>query len=912
MNTWACAFLLLILSASGVASAERKLNILWLVAEDLGPDLACYGTRQVWTPNLDRLAKEGVRYTRCYSGMVCSPARSAFMTGMYATTIGAHNHRSHRDDGYTLPDGVRLLTDWLRDAGYFTANLIKLPAGCGFKGTGKTDWNFTCEGKPFDSSDWADLKEHQPFYAQLNFSETHRPYRAPKLADPARVVIPPYYPEHPVTREDWAKYLDSASELDRKIGRVLQQLELDGLADNTLVVFFADNGQSHVRGKQFCYEEGLHVPLIIRWPPGHAPPSRFKPGSVDDRMLHTIDLAPTMLALAGAPKPPKMQGRIFLGPQAEPARDYVFGARDRCDETVMRIRSVRDDRYRYIRNFTPETPLLAPNKYKEKQYPVWNLLKQLNAEGRLNPVQAALCAPRLPEEELYDLKEDPWQIRNLASSGKASHAKKLRELRAVLANWMEATDDQGRFPEPPDVAAAEGATRKIRPEQRPNFLFILTDDQGYGDLSCHGNPVLKTPNLDRLHAQSVRLTDFHVSPTCAPTRSALMTGRHEFRNGVTHTINERERLTLSAVTIAQALKTAGYTTGIFGKWHLGDEAEYRPDRRGFDEVFIHGAGGIGQTYPGSCGDAPGNTYFDPAILHNGRFVKTRGYCTDVFFAQALEWIGKIKGRQPFYAQIALNAPHAPLQVRPEDEQRYAGRVDTNTAKFFGMIANIDDNVGRVLDRLKEWDLERDTVVVFMNDNGGTVGVKTFNAGMRGQKGTPWLGGTRAASFWRWPGKFKPGDVGALTAHIDFFPTLAELAGVKSTAQLQSQVEGRSLVPLLLNPAAPWPDRILFTHVGRWDRGQAANAKYRNVGVRTTRWHMVNVDSARRWQLFDLRQDPGEQVNVAAQHADVVENLDRAYDRWWESIQPDLVNENAVGPEVNPFKELYWQQMGKDR
>ena len=197
---------------------------------------------------------------------------------------------------------------------------------------------------------------------------------------------------------------------------------------------------------------------------------------------------------------------------------------------------------------------------------------------------------------------------------------------------------------------------------RPNIIFILTDDQGYGDMSCLGNPVLKTPNLDRLHQESVRFTDFHVSPTCAPTRSALITGRHEFRNGVTHTIYERERLTLKAATLPQVLQSAGYTTGIFGKWHLGDEAEYQPNRRGFDEVFIHGGGGIGQTFPGSCGDAPDNTYFDPAILHNGKFEKTRGYCTDTFFAEAIKWMDAVKGKRPFYAYIALNAPHVPLQV----------------------------------------------------------------------------------------------------------------------------------------------------------------------------------------------------------------------------------------------------------
>ncbi len=451
--------------------------------------------------------------------------------------------------------------------------------------------------------------------------------------------------------------------------------------------------------------------------------------------------------------------------------------------------------------------------------------------------------------------------------------------------------------------------------RRPNIVFLLTDDQGYGDLSCHGNPILQTPNLDRLHREGVRFLDFHVSPTCAPTRSALMTGRHEFRNGVTHTILERERLTLRATTIAQALKTAGYTTGIFGKWHLGDEPDHRPDKRGFDEMFIHGAGGIGQSYPGSCGDAPGNTYFNPAILHNGRFERTRGYCTDVFFAEAAAWIGRVKNRQPFFCYIATNAPHAPLQVRPEDEARYANKVKPpNAAKFFGMIANIDDNVGRLLDRLKAWDLERNTLVIFMNVNGGTVGVQVYNAGMRGQKVTPWIGGTRAASFWRWPGTLEPGDVKALCDHIDFFPTIAEIAGVRPTDATRAQVEGRSLVPLLRNPGAAWPDRTLFTHVGRWPKGTSPELfKYRECSVRTTRWQLVSADNKtnqKAWQLYDVKADPAETKNVAAQHPDVVADLDRAYDVWWKSVQPQLVNENAVGPATNPFKDLYEKQFGK--
>ncbi len=450
-----------------------------------------------------------------------------------------------------------------------------------------------------------------------------------------------------------------------------------------------------------------------------------------------------------------------------------------------------------------------------------------------------------------------------------------------------------------------------RAADRPNILFILTDDQGYGDLSCHGNPVLKTPNLDRLHDEGVRFTDFSVSPTCSPTRCSLMTGRHEFKSGVTHTIMERERMSLKATTLPQVLKSAGYTTGIFGKWHLGDEDDHQPDKRGFDEVFIHGAGGIGQSYPGSCGDAPNNSYFDPAIKHNGKFEKTKGYCTDVFFAQATRWIEQQKGRRPFFAYIATNAPHAPLHCPPEYEKLYAGKVDEKAAKFFGMIANIDDNVGKLLAKLKEWDIERRTLVIFLNDNGGTGGVQVFNAGMRGSKNTPWRGGVRAASFWRWPGTLTPGDREQPAAHIDVFPTLAELAGAKVPEEVARKFDGRSLVPLLHNAKAEWPERFLFTHIGRWAKGKAAESKYANCSIRLGKYHLVNThkEGKKDWELFDLATDPGEKKNIAAEHPDIVKKMDAAYDQWWAEVLPCLENENAVGPKVNPFKELYWKQFG---
>ena len=269
-------------------NSPQTPNILWIIGEDISPDQACYGYPGVHTPNIDALAAAGMLYTRAFTtAPVCSASRSAFMTGMYQTTIGAHNHRSHRDDGYQLPPGVRVLTDWLREGGYYTANLVHLtddPDERFYRGTGKTDWNFTYEGKPFDTNKWADLKAHQPFMAQVNFPETHRGKdwnnahkHIDRLADPDKVVMPPYYPDHPEARADWAQYLNTVMALDKKIGFLMEKLEADGLAENTVVIFMGDHGRAMIRGKQWPYESGLRVPLAIRWPKAYPTPLHFQP-----------------------------------------------------------------------------------------------------------------------------------------------------------------------------------------------------------------------------------------------------------------------------------------------------------------------------------------------------------------------------------------------------------------------------------------------------------------------------------------------------------------------------------------------------------------------------------------------------------------------------------------------------------
>lgn len=445
----ASVLLFLVASAGPLTAADNKANVrpnvLWILGDDLGPDLGCYGTPLVRTPNLDRLASEGIRYTRCFtSAPVCSPSRSAWNTGVYQTRIDAQNHRSHRGDGYRLPEGVKLISQRFHDAGYFTTNVTT--AAQGVRASGKTDFNFLAE-QPFDGTDWSQRAPGQPFYAQINFMEPHRGPAWPaarkqaELVDPAKVKLPAYYPDHPVARDDWANYLDAVHLLDTKVGAVLDRLEREGLAKNTIVVFFGDNGRCHVRDKQWLYEGGLHVPLIVRWPGG-----TVKPGTVQTGMVSAIDISATSLALAGMAVPQGLDGQPFLGPNAK-TRTEIFGARDRCDETVDRIRSIRTERYKLIRNYYPDRPYTQKNAYKERQYPVLNLMKQLHAEGKLTREQELFMAPRRPAEELYDLQADPEEIHNLAAS--PEHRKTLKDLEARLDRWITETHDRGAIAEDP-------------------------------------------------------------------------------------------------------------------------------------------------------------------------------------------------------------------------------------------------------------------------------------------------------------------------------------------------------------------------------------------------------------------------------------------------------------------------------
>ena len=470
---------------------------------------------------------------------------------------------------------------------------------------------------------------------------------------------------------------------------------------------------------------------------------------------------------------------------------------------------------------------------------------------------------------------------------------------------------------------------------RPNIILVMTDDQGYGDLSCTGNPDLQTPHIDSLYTMSTRFTDFHVSPACSPTRAAIMSGRHEFKNGVTHTTRERERMSLATTTIAEVLQDAGYETGIFGKWHLGDEEEYQPNNRGFNEIFIHGGGAIGDRQNCSCSDYPTNRetrYFNPVVRHNNKLVKTTGFCTDIFFQQALGWIKqKNREKQPFFAFITPNAPHGPMIAPDNYTKRFLDEgFSEEIAGRYGMIENIDDNMGMLMNKMKTWDLYDNTLLIFMTDNGGlwqALGMAgsrkgrihpNYGAGFKSGKMSPYEGGTNVPAFWYWKGILGEGiDIRVLTAHIDLFRTFTDLAGIDLPGGIQ-ELDGRSLLPLLENPDAEWPDRYLFVHVGRWPRSATAEERkfkydYKNLhafregfAVRTEKWRFVNDQ-----YLYDIENDPIERYNVASEHPEVVNELRTAYDKWWEETLPFMVNENVPISSIIPADIRYYNQLEKE-
>ena len=427
-----CVLLCLNVSSLVRAQAEEaRPNILWIIADDLGPELGCYGYPGVKTPHLDRLAAQGCRYTLAFStSPVCSASRTAMQTGHYQTTVGGHHHNTRIKP--KLSADTPTITHLMQQAGYFVSNGHGTAQAS--QRLAKSHFNFQYNARTFfDGHDWSQRDPQQPFFASVQIKEPHRSFVKATTSRP-EAPIPPYYPDHPVTRADWDNYLASIEVLDSKVGKVLNRLDEEGLSQNTLVIFFGDHGRPHVRGKQWLYDGGLHTPLLMRWP------GKIRPGTTRDGLTTLLDLMPTTLAAATLPSR-NVPGHNLLDPDWN-GHPQLFAARDRCGDAPDRIRSIRTKTYKYIRNFHPERPYLQLSSYKKLSYPVETLMKVMYARGEWN---SPFMAPVRPAEELYDLTTDPFEMHNLADD--PQYAQRLQQFHQQLEDWIVATHDQGAVDE---------------------------------------------------------------------------------------------------------------------------------------------------------------------------------------------------------------------------------------------------------------------------------------------------------------------------------------------------------------------------------------------------------------------------------------------------------------------------------
>jgi arylsulfatase A-like enzyme len=433
------------------------------------------------------------------------------------------------------------------------------------------------------------------------------------------------------------------------------------------------------------------------------------------------------------------------------------------------------------------------------------------------------------------------------------------------------------------------ASANIHDRGKPNVIIVITDDQGTGDLSCEGNPYIKTPNIDHFYGDAVRFTNYHVSTTCAPTRGSIMTGRHTNRINTYHTITGRSLLFEDEVTMAQVFAQNGYTNGMFGKWHLGDNYPFRPEDRGFHEVVRHGGGGITQGP-----DYWGNDYFDDSYWHNGKTQKYEGYCTDIFFSEALKFIESNKDH-PFFCYLATNAPHGPLNLPKEYFDKYKDnkKLSEQVQRFYGMITNIDDNFKSLEEKLAALHLTDNTILIFTTDNGTASGAATFNAGLRGQKGSEYEGGHRVPLFIRWPnGQLTGGkDIDKLVAHYDLLPTFVDLLGLNFNPV--KPLDGTSLKPLLYPNGQKWLNRILYMDTQRLQN----LVKYKNCAVMDDNWRLINGT-----ELYDMRVDKGQTKNVIDDHPVEAEKLAAGYEKWWQSFIDEKVDQRYAYIKVGSSHE----------
>jgi arylsulfatase len=453
------------------------------------------------------------------------------------------------------------------------------------------------------------------------------------------------------------------------------------------------------------------------------------------------------------------------------------------------------------------------------------------------------------------------------------------------------------------AAIANAGAGSKRAGSRPNIIIVMPDDISWGSMSLFGGTRTDTPHLDALFKEGTRLMNFHVSPTCSPSRASTLTGRHEFYSGITHTVRNRAHMNPQLKILPQMLKECGYTTCMVGKWHLGDVKELRPSSRGFDEVFQHGGGGIGQS-----GDFPGNTYNDPTILHNETIIETKGYCTDVFFDHAIRWMQT--QTKPFFVYLTPNVIHAPYQPPKE----YLDIADTKEKAISVTMKNLDDNMGKLVSFLESSGLDKNTIVIYYTDNGGSDSrVLGLNAG----KGSASEGGLRVPCVFYWKGHLEKGtEITDVTGHVDLWPTLADLAGYEGPLAGTQPWDGRSLLPILEGRHIQ-ENHCFVGHRARWEDGDADASQYVEASIQDNRHKLYFRGKNGKEDghfLYDVSNDKGEKIDIKDSHPEITARLKTAYDRFWNDVRPHMINEapeeKREGKSV--FHEMYRKEMGEEK
>lgn len=904
---------LLLSLAALLGAGEARPNVVWITIDDCGPDFGCYGDDVVATPHLDALAARGQRFDRAFASTpVCSPVRSGLITGCYATTIGSHQHRSARP----LRAPYRPVTELLAEAGWRPTFLptrrvtpeefASDPRGDanGFpnvSGSNKQDFNFSRgEGPLFEG--WDEAARDEPFFALIDFHApkngqgTGRAHdwaqRTGRAVDPDALDLPPYWVDDPSVRAAYARYYEGVALLDAEIGALFDWLEAAELAERTHVFVLGDHGIAMLRHKQWCYDGGLHVPLLVAGP-------GIEAGVARSELVSSIDLAATTLGLCGVEAPAWMEGRDFLDPDLAP-REHVFASRDRCDETEDRVRAIRTERWKLIRNLRPDLSWVGRNLYTGRAFPNVPLYAEGAAAGTLEPLQAAFAATTKPEWELYDLERDPLELDDLAD--RPEHAEVLAELRAELEDWIEETDAHNPFPEalatvsPERVAGQVGELRASEHglTDRPNVVLVLADDLGWGDLGCYGQERILTPHLDRLASEGVRFTQMYSGHcVCAPSRCVLLTGLHtghaQIRNNSPWASAEnplgegQEPLARDTPNLARWFSERGYATACIGKWGLGGPGTSgAPNLQGFDRFF----GYLCQKqahdyYPAHLWrDATRVELDNPGFTPRERWeappedpaayaaFSGSDYACDRMLDETLAWVRE-RGDEPFFLYLPSPIPHVALQVPEQDLAVYDDRGwddgpylgergyvphPAPRAAHAAMISRLDRDVGRVLALLDELEIADDTIVLFTSDNGptnaGGASSTWFGSagGLRGMKGSLYEGGIRVPAIARWPARLPAGvELDVPAGFQDVWPTLAAALG----SPVGGATDGVSLLGALEGRDARLDERALY-----WESG-------RQQALRHGDWKIVRrraEDGTDRVELFDVESDPTESID----------------------------------------------------